>query len=144
MPQLTFPIVPDGLVVDVLVNLGASSLLPLRGSGQSRPPLAGKGVIDTGSNVSGESPALLQQLGVRPVETTSTVGIGGPYPVRLYQVSLPIRDLQNVGFPWFSHPTLVAMDLPPWVAHEVLIGLDILLNCKTTVDEPAGRFSLDF
>lgn len=144
MPQLTFPIGPDGLVVDVLVNLDASVLLPLRARGQSRPPLAGKGVIDTGSNVSGVSPTLLQQLGGQSLGTTSTVGIGGSYPVRLYRVSLHVCDMQNLALRWFSHPTLVVMELPPWISHEALIGLDILLSCKTTVDGPAGRFSLDF
>jgi hypothetical protein len=43
MPQLTFPIRPDGLIADVLVNLDASALLPIRLSGQSRPPITGKG-----------------------------------------------------------------------------------------------------
>jgi hypothetical protein len=144
MPQLTFPIVPDGLLVDVLVNRDVSELLPLRASGQACPPLTGKGVIDTGSNISGLSPTFLQQLGGQSVATTSTVGIGGSYPVQLYRVSLHICDLQNLGLPWFSHLSLVVMDLPPWVACEVLIGRDILLTCKTTVDGPAGTFSLDF
>ena len=66
------------------------------------------------------------------------MGIGGSYPVRLYRVSLHVYDAQNLALPWFSHPTLVVMDLPPWVSHEALIGLDVLLNCKTTVDGPAG------
>ncbi len=144
MPQLTFPIRPDGLVVDVLVNLDAAVLLPLRAAGQSRSPLVGKGVIDTGSNVSGVSSAFLKQLGGRSVGTSSTVGIGGSYPVQLYRVSLHICDLQNLGLSWFSHPSLVVMDLPPWVSCEVLIGMDILRNCKTIVDGPAASFSLDF
>jgi hypothetical protein len=144
MPQLTFPIVPDGFVVDILVNLEVSELLPRRASGQSCPPLAGKGVIDTGSNVSGVSPTLLRQLGVQSVGTTSTTGIGGSYPVRLYRVSLHISDLQNLGLSWFSHLALTVMDLPPWLAHEGLIGRDILLTCKTIVDGPGGFFTLDF
>jgi hypothetical protein len=144
MPQLTFPIVPDLLVVDVLVNLDVSVLLPLRASGQSRSPLVGKGVIDTGSNVTGVSPTWLRQLGGQSIGTSSTVGIGGSYPVRLYRVSLHVWDARNLALPWFSHATLVVMDLPPWVAHEALIGLDVLLNCKTTVDGPAGTFSLEF
>ncbi len=144
MPQLTFPIGPDGLVVDVLVNLDASELLPLRASGQSHPPLVGKGVIDTGSNVSGVTPAWLGQVGGQSVGTTSTTGIGGSYPVQLYRVSLHVWDARNPALPWFSHPTLLVMDLPPWVSHQVLIGLDVLLDCKTTVNGPAGRFSLGF
>jgi hypothetical protein len=144
MPQLTFPLVADGLVVDVLVNLDVSALLPLYASGQSPSPLAGKGVIDTGSNISGLSPTLLQQVGGPSIGTTSTVGIGGSYPVKLYRVSLHICDLRNPSVPWFSHLGLVVMDLPPWMSHEALIGRDVLLRCKTTVDGPAGKFSLEF
>jgi hypothetical protein len=144
MPQLTFPIVPDGLLVDIRVNLDVSLLLPLHARGQSPSALSGKGMIDTGRNVSGVSPSFIQQLGIRSVGTTSTVGIGGSYPVRLYRVSLHICDLQDLALPWFSHPALVVMDLPPWVSCEALIGRDILLTCKTTVDGPAGRFTLEF
>ena len=53
MPQLTFPITPDGLVVDVLVNLEAAVLIPLRASGQLCPPVETTGLIDTASNVQG-------------------------------------------------------------------------------------------
>ncbi len=38
MPQLTFPIIRDGLVIDVLVNLDAAALIAGRASGQSCPP----------------------------------------------------------------------------------------------------------
>jgi hypothetical protein len=144
MPQLTFPIVSDGLVVDVLVNWEVAALLPLHARGQAPSPLPGKGVIDTGSNVSGVSAAILQHVGGPSIGTTSTVGIGGSYPVKLYRVALHVCNLKDLTLPWFSQLTLVVMDLPPWVSHEVLIGRDILLACKTTVDGPAGTFSLDF
>jgi hypothetical protein len=144
MPQLTFPITADGLMVDVMVNLEASALLPLRSSGQSCPPLPARGALDTGSNISGVSPRLLQQLGTRSVGTTSTVGIGGSYPVQLYRVSLHICDAQQLTLPWFSHPSVLVMDLPPWVTCELLIGMDVLLTCKTIVDGPGGHFTIEF
>jgi hypothetical protein len=144
MPQLTFPITADGLEVDVLVNLEASALLPLRASGQSCPPLAGSGALDTGSNISGVSPSLLQALGIRSVSTSSTVGIGGFYPVQLYRVSLHICDAQNLTLPWFSHASLLVMGLPSWVTCDALIGVDILLMCRTIVDGPAGKFTIEF
>jgi len=53
MPQLTFPITPDDLLVDVLVNLEAAVLIPLRASGQLCPPVETTGLIDTASNVQG-------------------------------------------------------------------------------------------
>jgi hypothetical protein len=144
MPQLIFPVVNDEIVVDVLVNREASALLLLRASGQSCPPLAAKGMLDTGSTVSGRSSGLLHQVGGLSVGTSSTVGVGGSYPVQLYRVSLHICDAHNLTLPWFTHPSLLVMDLPPWVTCDVLIGMDVLLSCKTTIDGPAGRFAIDF
>jgi hypothetical protein len=145
MPQLTFPIGPDGLIVDVLVNLDAAALLPIRSSGQPRSPISGKGIIDTASNVTGVSPAILQQLGpLRKGSPTSTQALGGPVPVQLYWVSLHIRDAKRPNLPMFTLPSLLVMDLPPTVPHDALIGLDVLLNCTLIVDGRAGRFTIDF
>jgi len=47
MPYLTFPITSAGLIVDVLVNVEAAVLLPLRASGQTRSPIQAKGEIDS-------------------------------------------------------------------------------------------------
>lgn len=84
MPQLTFPITAAGLVVDLMVNLDVAVLLPLRASGQASPPIQATGEIDTASNVTGVSRAIVRQLGLVPVgPRTTTTGIGGPVPVRL-------------------------------------------------------------
>jgi hypothetical protein len=86
MPQLTFPITPDGLVVDVLVNLEAALLILGRASGQPCPPVEVKGVIDTASNVSGVSSAIVSQLGPPPIgPPTKTTGIGGAVTVQRYR-----------------------------------------------------------
>ncbi len=53
MAQLSFPILPDGLVVDALVNLEAAVLLPLFAAGTSPAPIQARGLLDTASNVSG-------------------------------------------------------------------------------------------
>ena len=144
MAQLTFPIGSDGLVVDVLVNLEAVALLALRAAGQSRPPIQGKGLIDTGSNVSGVSRSILQHLGAPPVSQSSTTGIGGPVRVHLYRTSLHVWDQRDPGLPWMSQLSRVVMDLAPGVPFDVLIGMDVLLGCTMTVYGPAGRFTLDF
>lgn len=82
---LTFPILPDGLVVDVLVNLEAAVLLPLRRSGTRPAPVQGRGLIDTGSDITAVSLPILQQLGVPSVLQTTTQGIGGSVAVNLYR-----------------------------------------------------------
>jgi hypothetical protein len=145
MPQLTFPILPDGLVVDVVVNLEAVLLLPLRARGQSCPPIEAKGLIDTASNVSGVSPAILSRLGVPPVGPPSTTtGVGGTVTVQLYRVSLHLRDAGAPTLPMFTLPSLLVMELPPGPTCDVLIGMDVLLDCKLLVDGPGRQFSLEF
>jgi len=126
MAQLTFPITQDGLVVDVLVNLDAATLLAIRGSGGSRPPLPARGLIDTASNVSGVSSAVLQQRAAPVVSQSTTTGIGGTVAVNLYRLSLHLWDQANPNLPWLSHPSLLAMDLPQGFPFDVLIGINLL------------------
>jgi hypothetical protein len=145
MAQLTFPILPDGLVVDVVVNLEAAVLVPLRASGHSCPPIEAKGLIDTASNVSGISPAIRAQLGVPPVgPPATTTGIGGTVSVQLYRVSLHLRDAGAPGLPLLTMPSLLVMELPPGPSCDVLIGMDVLLDCKLVLDGPARQFMLEF
>lgn len=144
MAQLSFPILPDGLVVDNLVNLEAAALLQLWSASQSSPPIPGRGLIDTGSNVTGVSLSILRQLGVPPVTQSSTTGIGGPVGVNLYRVCLHVCDQRNLARLWLSQPSLLVMDLAPGFPFDVLIGMDVLRTCKRTVDGPADLFMLDF
>jgi predicted nucleic acid-binding protein len=52
MAQLTFPIVPAGLVVEVPVNLEAAVLMPLRAKSAGPSPAPGGGLIDTRRDIS--------------------------------------------------------------------------------------------
>lgn len=145
MPQLTFPIVQASLVVDVLVNLEASLLLPLRAGGHPCPPLQGTGEIDTASTMTGVNSRVVRGLGLQPVgPPTTTIGIGGPVPVQLFCVSLHIRDARDPHLPMLTLPSLIVMELPPGPDCDVLIGMDVLLGCKLLVDGPAAQFTLDF
>lgn len=144
MATLTFPIDPAGLVVDVAVNLEASVLMPLRSSGGGPAPIQGRGLIDTGSDITAIALPILQPLGIPPIRQTMTQGIGGSFPVNLYRVSLHIFDARNVNLPWLSQPSLVVMELAPGFPFAVLVGLDVLLTCKMIVDGPARLFSLEF
>ncbi|HEY1376521.1 MAG TPA: aspartyl protease family protein [Gemmataceae bacterium] len=141
---MTFPIVPDGLVVDALVNLEAAALLPLRAAGQTCDPVLVRGLIDTGSDVSGVASATLQQLGGPRLSQTSTTGIGGPVGVSLYRVSLHVLDVNNPNLPWLTQPSLLVMDLAPGFPFDLLIGMDVLHTCKLTIDGPGGQFTFDF
>jgi hypothetical protein len=145
MPQLTFPIIPDGPIVDVLVNVEAAVLLPRRASGQLCPPIEAKGLIDTASNVSGVSPAIVNHLGLPPIgPPTKTTGIGGAVTVQLFRVSLHIRDAGAPNLPMLTLPSLLVMELPPGPSCDVLIGMDVLLGCKLIVDGPGRQFTIEF
>jgi|SRR5579872_1324949 len=140
---LSFPIITDGLVVDVLVNFEASMLVQFWQRGIKPQPTQGKAIIDTGSDISAVSLPILQLLGVPPVLETMTQGIGGSVSVHLYRVSLNIFDSQNVNAPWIPHPTLLVMELVPGIPFDVLIGMDVIRACKMTVDGPGNYFMLD-
>jgi hypothetical protein len=38
----------------------------------------------------------------------------------------------------------MVMELPVGFPVEVLIGMDVLRSCKTLIDGPAGRYTLEF
>jgi hypothetical protein len=146
MPQLTFPIAPDGLAVDVYVNVDATILVPLRLSGAPSPnPIKGRGFIDTGSDITVVSLPVLQQLGVGVGHAVTTHGISGPVPGNTYLVSLHILDAQrSPAGPWFSSPLLTVLGLALVAGVDVLVGLDVLRTCQLFVDGPGGTFTLDF
>jgi hypothetical protein len=144
MPQLTFPFTSD-LHVDVRVNLSAPDLLVVQAAQQPAPvAVPGIAEIDTGSNVTCVSAAVLRQLGLRPHAQSSTQGISGSAQVWLFRVSLSILDASQPHLPWFVHPDLLVMELPSGLPIDVLIGMDVLLGCRMIVDGPARLLTLDF
>src|SRR5690242_3557068 len=145
MPQLTFPIASDGLVLDVLVNLEAAVFLPRRASGQPCPPVEAKGLIDTASNVTGVSAAIVRQLGLPPTgPPTTTTGVGGSATVQLYRASLHLRDAGDPTLQMLTLPSLLVMELPPGPTCDVLIGLDVLMGCTLIVNGPGQQFTVQF
>ena len=75
---------------------------------------------------------------------TTTTGIGGAVTVQLYRVSLHLRDARAPTLPMLTMPSLLVMELPPGPSCDVLIGMDVLRQCKLTVDGPGGSFTFDF
>lgn len=103
-----------------------------------------RAILDTGSNVSGVSAAVIQRLGLVRYVQSSTQGIGGAVSVDLYRVSLTVFDPAQQHLPWFVQPDLVVMELPPGTPVDVLIGMDVLLDCRMLLDGPGRQFMLDF
>ena len=127
------------------INLNAPALVARHSTGQPAPAsVAAEANIDTGSNVTCVSAAILQQLGLVAASQSKTHGVGGQVQVRLFRVSLMISDAAPPHAPWFTDPDLLVMELPSGTPVDVLIGMDVLLQCRLTVDGPAGTFTLDY
>lgn len=141
---LTFHLTPAGLEVDVVINRDAAALVPLWQTGVYPQPIPGRGLIDTASDISAVSLAIIQQLGISPTGRTTTHGISGPLAVNLYQLGLHVFDANNSSLPWLFQPTIVVMELSPGVPFDALIGLDILRTCKLFLDGPSSQFTLDY
>jgi filamentous hemagglutinin family protein len=142
MPLLSLPIGPDGYVLDVLVGLPGHSTAALVAAGQRVPaPLAARGTIDTGTNISGVAAALLQRLALSSVLQSSTQTIAGSLTVNLFEVSLSLISPAGV---LFTHPQLTVMELPHAAADEVLIGRDILDAGLLVGHGPGQSFTLAF
>ena len=146
MGQLTFPIVGSELVVGVRVNRNAAALSAVQASGLPAPAsIATLAEIDTGSNVTAVSAAILTALGIPPeAHNNQTTGIGGQFAVRLFRVSLSIVHPADPQAPWSTHPDLLVMELPAGFPVDVLIGMDVLLGCRMLVNGPARRLTIDF
>jgi hypothetical protein len=145
MAQITFPILAGELRVDVRINISAPAYLAVRAAHLPTPAsVVATGVIDTGSNITGVSAAILQQFSLTPVAPSQTSGIGGAVPVQLFHVSLSICDAAQLHLPWFTDADLEVMELTPNTPVNVLIGMDVLLRCRMLLDGPGRQFTLDF
>ncbi len=144
MPQLSFPFDLNGMIVDVMIAPGANDLAALAAAGEPWPtPRSGKGLIDTGTNVSGVSLRILDELGILPLDELKTLGIGGEVDVGYYEVSLTILNRTNGSQIEYSPPDVkvIGIDIPEI---DALIGLDVLIGCRMMLDGPGRKFSLHF
>jgi hypothetical protein len=136
----------DGLLVDVVVGLDRATTLAQLAAGQPiTAPICVRGEIDTATNITAVSTAILQRLGVPLQYQTTTQTAAGPVAANVFDVSVGIRDFRDPTSPELVQPTLPVMELKAALpVVDVLIGLDILLGCKFLLDGPGGQFSLEF
>jgi hypothetical protein len=145
MAQLTLPIVARELKVEVRINLAAPDLVLLQAANQPTPQsVTAIATLDTGSNVTCVSAAIIRQLALSRTTSSKTSGIGGPVSVQLFHASLMIVDPAQPQVPFFVQPDLEVMELPPGAPVDVLIGMDVLLNCRLLIDGPNRTFTIDF
>jgi hypothetical protein len=146
MPQLTFPVAAAGLAAPVWIGFDGKTSMALIAAGKAvPPPVQGRGLLDTGSDVTAVAPWVLQWLAVQPVAKTVTQTAAGQVRVNLYEISLGITDPNQPGGPWLTIPNLVVTELVAALTDaDVLVGMDVLLQCRLVLDGPARVYSLDF
>ena len=145
MPRLTFPFVPDGLLVPSLIGLGAPAMQSLQAQGAALPgPVQARGMFDSGTTVTAVAPWVLSALNATPGAATQTRTAAGTVNVHFYQVSFTIYNLASGGS---------SLTRPDWIVTnlildlddvDVLFGLDLLHEIVQTVDGPRDFFTLDF
>lgn len=146
MPKLAFPVLPDGLLVDTVIGVDGDTTAAQIAAGQrvTRPILA-RGEIDTGTNMTAVSRAILRQLGIPAQYRTTTQTASGQVAADVYEVSVGIRSFANPAGTELVEAKLPVMALTTALPQiEVLIGLDLLLGCKFLLDGPARQFTLEW
>src|SRR5258708_3133639 len=124
MPQLTFPIDPDGLIVPALVGLDGYTMTTLVRAGQLVPtPIRVRAILDTGADVVCVSPSILKQLGIVSSRHTQTHTSGGQAQANLVEISLSILGPSGHVGPTIVQPDVVAMELP-----QPIPGIDVLIG----------------
>ena len=146
MRKFTFAAGKNGLMVPVFVGLDGDTTAQL--FAKSLPitsPVGARGNIDTGSTVTAVSPWVFQRLGIPALHLRTTQTASGPAAVRIFSVSIGIRESLQPGAAAYTASTVLVMELPKDLADEdVLIGLDVLRELNLLLEGPAKTFSLIF
>src|SRR6476659_6917361 len=96
MPRLTFPVLSDGLLVDVLIGLDGATMAAHVAAGQPiAAPIRARGEIDTGCNMTAVGASILQRLGVPVQYQATTQTASGRLLVDVFDVSLGVRDFAD-------------------------------------------------
>jgi hypothetical protein len=146
MPVLTFPTSLDGWAVEVLIGLSRANAQSLRKKGQAIPqaiPL--RALLDSGSDTTSVVDAAIAPPGLLPVGPILVNTANGPAIVNRYAVSLTVLDPGGNASRNLVRPDqpILGMASPP-VGFDVVIGMDLLKECLSVADGPAGQFSLAF
>src|ERR1700757_152145 len=96
MPKLAFPVLPAGLLVDVVIGLDKDTIAAQIAAGQPvTAPLLVRGEIDTGTNVTAVSASILRGLGVPVKYATPTHTAAGQVTANVFKVSVGIRNVAD-------------------------------------------------
>jgi len=143
MPHSTFPLSPDGLIVQAMFGWNGPDMAALV---QAQRPVARpvhvRSQVDSGSDATAIAPQIVQQLGLVSIVPGLTQTAGGMVPVNLYRVSISISGLGGTG-PVVVLPDVLASELTVSLPNiEALIGMNVLRECLLILDGPGNQFIL--
>jgi hypothetical protein len=144
MAQMTFAVSPDGLAVPTLIGLSQPAMRQLNLAGMTIPrPTRCRAIVDTGSDITCVSAAIIGGLGIAAKANASTQTVSGPSSVRLFDVSLSIPAPSPANM--VVMPIVTVMELPQTIPNfDVILGLDVILQTRFFIDGPGQSFTIDF
>ncbi len=143
MPHLRSPISPQGPIVDFLVGVSRPQADLLKSVGKPvPPPIAVRGLIDTGASITAIVPAVLSPLSLTPTGRVPVLTPSGEHDCDQYDVSLtfPLAGYTYTlsATPIIETPKLAAQGL------QALIGRSVLDLAVLIYDGSGGSFTLGF
>ncbi len=128
-----------GAIVEVKLEATTAELALLNAQGKVAPlPRYGRGVIDTGAEVSCVNDGIAQALATEPSGTYRVVTAAGIHPRHVYPLSVTLGPDLN------PRPDPIEVDAPEMrIEHGILlIGRDVLSRGELVVYGPDARFEL--
>ena len=145
MPQLSFPISPDGLVVSALVGLSQTAMADLVQAGKPVPrPLQVRALFDTGCDLTALTPQVVAALGLTPARQAKTQTAAGTQYVNVHKISLGIYPPAGGSGTPYLRPEFEVSGLVASLPFDVLIGMDILREMLLILNGPDQQFTLAF
>ena len=146
MPQLTFPISPDGLALTVQIGLPGATLQAMQAAGQPLPPgISVRAPIDTRADATSVAPSVLARLGVMPFSQRNMSTASGSVTVNAYEISVGILGAAGASGPTLVRPLWRVTDfIQPLPRIEALLGMDRVREIILTIDGPGGAFTPTF
>ena len=146
MPRYQFPIRPDGLTFDVVIVPDQQTVAQCMATGQPYPkPVSVKALVDTGSDFTGVSAAVIARIGLPYLTTVQTQTASGIAVQRQFWAGVSFPPSAGHPHPVSWHPQLIVNELTaPPAGFDCLIGLNLLKDGVFILNGPAGWFVIDF
>jgi predicted aspartyl protease len=145
MPHGTFPLSPDGIVLQAVFGLNGTDMTDLAQLGKSIPaPIQVRALVDTGSDVTAVAPHVVQRLGlVQSAIPGLSQTASGSVLVNIHRVSLSILEPVGRSGSVLVLPDLLVSELTTTLPSlDALIGMDVLRSCLFVLDGPGRQFIL--